>query len=353
MAMSGGVDSSVAAILLKEQGFEIIGITMKTWDYESSCVQTKDTSCCSIDSINDARSLAVKIGIPHYVFDVKEEFEKYVVSDFINEYLEGRTPNPCVVCNRFIKWDLLLKKADQLGCKYIATGHYAQLRKENERYVLSKGADISKDQSYMLWSLSQENFARTLFPLGGFSKEEIKKMASDSGFEKIAKKRESYEICFVPDNDYRNFLKNRISELKTKVQGGKYIDSEGNTLGEHKGYPFYTIGQRKGLEIALGEPMYVNNINPKNNTVRIGKKEELLSNSMTIRDFNLIKYEHIPNDGKFTTKIRYQDKGTESNVFHEENILKVEFSKAVSAIAPGQSAVIYEDNDVVAGGFIV
>lgn len=352
MAMSGGVDSSVAALLLRENNYEVIGITMKTWDYESSGYQANETGCCSLDAINDARSLAAKHNIPHYVVDVREDFEKFIISDFIDEYLEGRTPNPCVHCNKFIKWGLLLNKADQLGCKYIATGHYARIREENNRFVLSKGKDLHKDQSYMLWELSQEALSRTLFPLGEYQKEEIKDIAQKNGFVNLAHKKESYEICFVPGNEYRDFLKHRKPNLEKEVDGGNFIDEEGNVAGKHKGYPFYTIGQRKGLNIAFGSPRYVTKIDAKNNKVYLGKREDLLKDSMTLSKVNFVKYQNLPTGKTFITKIRYKDKGTVSSVDKKNGHLIVHFHSPVSAITPGQSAVIYENEDVVAGGII-
>ena len=254
VAMSGGIDSSIAAMLLHEQGYEVIGMTMKTWDYASSGGSKKETGCCSLDSINDARNLAVSFGFPHYIIDIRKEFEGPIIDNFVAEYLAGRTPNPCILCNTHIKWEALLKRADQLGCKYIATGHYAQIKQYNDRFIIEKGIDASKDQSYVLWGLTQSSLKRTLLPLGKYRKQEIKEMAIQRGFDELAKKSESYEICFIPDNDYRGFLKRKITGLEEKVKGGNFIDTKGNILGKHKGYPFYTIGQRKGLVIAVGHP---------------------------------------------------------------------------------------------------
>ncbi len=354
VAMSGGLDSSVTAMLLHEQGYEVIGITMKTWDYASSGGNRKTTGCCSLDDINDARILAVNLGFHHMILDIKEEFGDYIIDNFVDEYIAGRTPNPCVLCNTHIKWDALLRRADQLGCKYIATGHYANVRQENGRYVVSKGLDENKDQSYVLWGLSQESLARTMFPLGSYTKDEIRQMALDRGYTDIAKKKESYEICFVPDNDYRGFLKRRVPGLEEQVDGGDFVDSQGNILGKHKGYPFYTIGQRKGLEIALGEPQYVLEIDPNENKVVLGGKEELKKSYMKVRQPNMIKYADFPEGEDILTKIRYKDKGAMSAVkINAEGQLEVEFYKEVYGIAPGQSAVFYEGNDLIGGGFIV
>lgn len=354
VAMSGGLDSSVTAMLLHEQGYEVIGLTMKTWDYSSSGGNRKTTGCCSLDDINDARILAVTLGFHHMILDIKEEFGDFIIDNFVDEYIAGRTPNPCVLCNTHIKWDALLRRADQLGCKYIATGHYANVRHENGRYVVSKGLDENKDQSYVLWGLSQESLARTIFPLGNFRKDEIRQMAFDRGYREIAGKKESYEICFVPDNDYRGFLKRRIPGLEEKVDGGYFVNSKGEILGKHKGYPFYTIGQRKGLEIALGDPQYVLEIDPKENKVVLGSKDELKKSYMKVRKPNLIKYADFPEGEEILTKIRYKDQGAMSRVkVNTKGELEVEFYRDVTGIAPGQSAVFYEGNDLIGGGFIV
>lgn len=352
VAMSGGLDSSVVALMLHNEGYEVIGITMKTWDYATSGGSKRTTGCCSLDDINDARQLAVNCGFPHYILDIRAEFGDFIIDNFVEEYLAGRTPNPCVLCNTHIKWDALLKRADKLGCKYIATGHYAQVRQENGRYVVSKGLDETKDQSYVLWGLSQESLARTIFPLGKYHKSEIRQLALDSGYTELAKKSESYEICFVPDNDYRGFLKRKDPGLEERVKGGNFVNREGKVLGKHEGYPFYTIGQRKGLEIALGHPMYVTEINPETNTVVLGEKEDLEKREMLVKKVNMIKYASLPEGFEALTKIRYKDKGMMSSLTHEGDLLKVEFYNNVSAIAPGQSAVFYEGNDLLGGGFI-
>lgn len=350
--MSGGIDSSIAALLLHEQGYEVVGITMKTWDYAASGGGKKETGCCSLDSINDARMLAVKNGFPHLILDIREEFGDYIIDNFVEEYLAGRTPNPCVLCNTHIKWEALLKRADQLNCDFIATGHYAQVRKEGERYVVSKGIDTYKDQSYVLWGLTQESLKRTIFPLGHMRKAEIKKLAIERGYEELANKSESYEICFIPDNDYRGFLKRKVSGLEEKVDGGDFVMTDGTKVGKHKGYPFYTIGQRKGLDIAVGEPLFVTRIDATSNTVYLGSQEDLQKQEMRVRNVNLVKYAELPEGFEGITRIRYKDPGTASSVSHEGDKLKVLFHQPVSAIAPGQSAVIYEGNDLVGGGII-
>ncbi|MEI6124194.1 MAG: tRNA 2-thiouridine(34) synthase MnmA [Bacteroidota bacterium] len=353
MAMSGGVDSSVTAILLREQGYELVGITMKTWDYASSGVSPKETGCCSLDSINDARSVAVKFDFPHYILDLRKEFEEKIISNFISEYIMGRTPNPCALCNKLVKWDYLLKKADQLNCEFIATGHYSQVIFENGRYFLRKGLDESKDQTYVLWGLSQEHLKRTLFPLGNYRKTDIKAMAKGFGIPRLANKRESYEICFIPDNDYRSFLKNRVEGLEQRVDGGNFVLSDGKIFGKHHGYPFYTIGQRKGLEVAVGHPLYVKSIDAANNLVELGVKDELLKLELVADGLNLMKYTDFSRLEHITTKIRYKDSGAGSVLTKLGDTVHVVFDKAVSAITPGQSAVFYDGLDVVGGGIII
>jgi tRNA-specific 2-thiouridylase len=354
VAMSGGVDSSVASVMLHEQGYEVIGLTMKTWDYATAGGSSKETGCCSLDSINDARSLAVGYGFPHYILDIREEFGDFVIDNFVDEYLAGRTPNPCVLCNTYIKWEALLKRADKLDCEFIATGHYANIRQQDSgRYVISKGKDEHKDQSYVLWGVSQENLARTKFPLGSFAKSEIKQMALDMGQVELANKSESYEICFVPDNDYRAFLRHKVSDLDERIGPGNFMLSNGKVVGNHLGYPYYTIGQRKGLGIALGEPMFVTRILPESNTVMLGTQNELEQVSARVKNLNLVKYESILNPLEAVTKVRYKDAGTLSSIVQEGDELKIDFHHAVSGIAPGQSAVFYEGNDLLGGGFLM
>lgn len=354
VAMSGGVDSSVVAIMLHNQGYEVVGLTMKTWDYASSGGSKKETGCCSLDSINDARIVAVDLGFPHNIIDIRSEFGDFVIDDFVAEYLSGRTPNPCVKCNTHIKWEALLKRADALNCEFIATGHYANIIKgENGRYHVKRGLDPKKDQSYVLWGLTQESMSRTLFPLGDYTKEEIKQMAVDSGFEHLVNKSESFEICFIPDNDYRGFLRNHVEGLEEKVNGGEFVDAEGNVLGHHKGFPFYTIGQRKGLEIALGEPMYVTEIDAENNRVVLGKVDELNRSIMWVDQLNVSKYDKIPDGLEALVKIRHHDPGTMAQIFNEgDDLVRVEFSSKVQGVAPGQSAVFLEDDTIVGGGII-
>lgn len=351
--MSGGIDSTVTALMLHEQGYEVVGITMKTWDYAHSGGSKKETGCCNLDSFNDARMAAVQHNFPHYILDIRDEFGSFVVENFVEEYLAGRTPNPCVLCNTHIKWRALLKRADALGCDYIATGHYAKVyQHENGRFVVTKGVDETKDQSYVLWGLQQDLLSRTLLPLGGYRKTEIRQMAYDFGYPELAKKSESYEICFVPDNDYRGFLKRKVEGLEEKVAGGYFVDKEGKILGQHKGYPFYTIGQRKGLDIALGKPAYVTAIDPDTNTVVLGDEEDLEKEDMRVAKINWIKYEGLTGEKEAITKIRYKDKGSLSTLTSVGNDVSVRFYEKAKGIAPGQSAVFYEGDDVIGGGII-
>lgn len=350
--MSGGIDSTVSAVMLHEQGYEVVGITMKTWDYATSGGTKKETGCCSLDSINDARQVAVDLGFSHFIIDIREEFGDFVINNFVDEYVAGRTPNPCVLCNTHIKWEALLKRADMLDCEFIATGHYAQLRKENGRHIISKGLDANKDQSYVLWGVSQECLSRTIFPVSKFHKPAIKQMARDMGYVELANKSESYEICFVPDNDYRGFLKRRLPDLEAKVDGGNFVDAAGKVIGKHKGYPFYTIGQRKGLGVAFGKPVFVTEIIPETNTVVLGEEEDLNRNGMWVGKLNLQKYESIPANTNAITKVRYKHDGESSKLTQLGDRVKVEFMTNVSAIAPGQSAVFYEGDDMIGGGII-
>ncbi len=358
VAMSGGIDSSLAAVILHEEGYEVIGITMKTWDYASSGGNSthgkkKETGCCSLDSINDARNIAVSLNFPHFILDIREEFGDYVIDYFTDEYMLGRTPNPCVLCNTHIKWDALLKRADLLDCEWIATGHYANVREENSRFVLSKGADENKDQSYALWGISQQSLSRTKFPLGHLTKTKIREMATEKGFIDLVNKSESYEICFIPDNDYRSFLKRRVPNWESKVMKGDYVMEDGTKVGEHDGYPFYTVGQRKGLGIALGFPVFVVEIQKDANRVVLAPLDRLSRNGMWVNKLNMVKYASLTEiNYPSITKIRYNDDGTSAKISQIDDKMNVEFDSPVFAIAPGQAAVFYENDDVIGGGWI-
>lgn len=353
VAMSGGVDSSVAAMLLLDRGFNVIGVTMKTYNFDEVGGNVgNETSCCGIDAFNDARMVAVKLGIPHYVVDFTAEFGREVVDNFVGEYLQGRTPNPCVICNRKIKWGELLKKADALGASHIATGHYARIvfDERAKRYNLLRARDSNKDQTYALWGLSQEALGRTFFPLGELTKREVRELARNRGL-KTADKEESFEICFVPDNDYRRFLKERAPRIEAQLAGGD-ITFAGEVVGKHRGYPFYTIGQRSGVG-AHGEKVYVTDIDAQSNKVSIGRKDDLLRKTLLARDVNLIAVESLNGGLPVQAQVRYKDAPAPATVFADGGgRIRVVFDEPKRAIAPGQSVVLYDGDRLLGGGVI-
>lgn len=354
MAMSGGIDSTVSAILLKEAGYELVGVTFRTFDSISQACLEKEKGCCSIDSIMEAKQMANKLGFEHHILDIRQEFHDSVICNFIDEYLHGRTPNPCVICNSYVKWGLLLNKADELGCQYIATGHYARIKNENGRYFLQKGLDAAKDQSYFLWTLTQDNLARTIFPLGILTKSEVRKIALDHGFEKLSKKGESQEICFIPDNDYRSFLSANVDNYKERFGEGNFVDCNGKILGKHQGFPNYTIGQRKGLGIALGEPAYVVRIDPERNEVVLSiNKNDLKGQEFYIDNVNLMKYDAIQDGMEVMARIRYRSHGGKATLYNEGNRIRAVFHEPIDSITPGQSAVLFDDDSCVIGGGVI
>lgn len=352
MAMSGGIDSTVAAILLLEQGYELIGATFRTSDCPPG-EEAEEKDHGSADPLSEARQLAEQLGIEHHILDFRQVFREKVVSYFIGEYLHGRTPNPCVVCNSTIKWGKLIEAADTLNCNYIATGHYARTGCRDGRWYLRKGVDPVKDQTYFLWTLTQDKLSRTLFPLGELTKPEVREIARSHGYEQLSRKKESQEICFIPDNDYRSFLSAHVENYTEQYGPGAFVDTSGKYLGVHKGFPNYTIGQRKGLGIALGQPMFVVGIHPENNTVVLGRKEELQGKSFYVRNINLMKYARIPEGLEVTARIRYRNEGGKASLYPEGELLRVVFHENADSITPGQSAVFYENEDLVAGGFII
>jgi len=357
LGMSGGLDSSVAALLLKQARHEVIGITIKTYNYDDlgGPAPANDTSCCSLDGINDARRVAMQLGIPHYVSDMTEEFGGKIIDYFKQTYLDGKTPNPCVQCNRDIKWGAMLRKADSLDCEYISMGHYVNLREENDRMVISRSKDATKDQSYALWAVRNEHLRRTLFPLSCFTKKQIRELAYDNDLP-VAGKKESYEICFVQDNDYRRFLRDNVSSLSERTLDGKFTLHE-EVVGEHEGVPFYTIGQRKGLGLSIPThpaPLYVTGLDVVHNTVTLGDDADLFDTELTASSVNMVKYTELPAEGiRVQAKIRYKDEGASATAFpFGENRFRVIFDEARRAITPGQSVVLYEGDDIVAGGII-
>lgn len=355
VAMSGGVDSSVAAALLHERGYQVIGVTMNLWDYDRVGGNiNRNSGCCSIDTMDDARFVCHTLGVPHYVVSFRDEFEATVTDNFISEYMEGRTPNPCVRCNTYIKWGVLLQKAQELGADKIATGHYARntFDEKRGRYLLSRGKDEKKDQSYALWGIRQDGLARTLFPAGEFKKEEIRQIARNLGLQ-TAEKKESQEICFIPDNDYTRYLRMKRPELGTQLKDGEIIDQQGNRLGTHRGYPFYTIGQRKGLGIAVGQPVYVTEIDGENNRIVVGNNDDLRHIGLIAKNLNWIAIENLNEEMEVEAKIRYNDPGASAKLRPLSNDhVEVIFEAPQRAVTPGQSVVFYQDDLVVGGGVI-
>lgn len=349
--MSGGVDSSVAAYLLKQQGYNLIGATMKTWGFDD--IPEKNSGCCSLETIYNARNVASQLGFHHYTLDFTEIFDKIIVSNFINEYLHGRTPNPCVLCNKTIKWGELLEKAESLGADYIATGHYAKIHfnTDTNRYYVSASENPIKDQSYALWSISQHALSKTLFPIGDYSKPRIREIATELGL-KPAHTPDSQEICFVPNNNYRELLNIRLPNLVKLHKEGDII-YKNKVVGKHNGYTNYTVGQRRRLNIALGKPVYVSKIDPANNVIYVDDEENLLHTTFSCKQINLQKYEKITKPSEADVKIRYKDSASPAIIEQiNSETIQVKYKEPKKAITPGQSAVFYEGNDIIGGGII-
>jgi len=344
IAMSGGVDSSAAAWILKEKGLDCVGAMMKLYEGEGGC--------CSLADAEDARSVAFRLGIPFNVFNFTGDFTEQVIDRFICAYQNGATPNPCIDCNRYLKFDRFLRRADEIECKYIATGHYAQIEQdENGRWLLKKGLDSSKDQSYVLYTMTQEQLSRTLLPLGGMEKSEVRKVAVEQGFIN-ADKKDSQDICFAPDGDYAGVIEEHTG---AKAEKGFFKDRAGNVLGEHKGIIHYTVGQRKGLGIGgNAEPLYVCEVCPQSNTVILGGNDELYSKTLIANDVNLISVDRIDEPIRVNAKIRYRHAEQHATVWQiDDDTIKVEFDEPQRAITKGQAVVLYDGDMVVGGGTIV
>ncbi len=354
VAMSGGVDSSVAAYLLKKQGYNVIGITMKVWQNEDKCNISKKPVCCGLSAVDDARLVAKKINIPYYVLNFKKEFKTNVIDYFIKEYLEGKTPNPCIACNRYIKWETLLNKALSLGAFYIATGHYAKVVKypKTSRYTLQVSNGEEKDQTYALYNLTQFQLKHTLMPIGMYTKSEIRNTAKQAGLL-VYDKPDSQDICFIEDGDYAKFIQNNTN---VESKEGNFIDKDGNILGKHKGIFHYTIGQRKGIGIAAGSPLYVSNINTTTNEITLSEKEDLYQKEVLIKDFNFMAIEDIEDEIFVYGKLRYSQKKVPCIIKKEKDgLIKAIFKRPQRAVTPGQAAVFYDGDTgeyVIGGGVI-
>ncbi len=348
IAMSGGVDSSVAAFLMKKNGYDCIGATMKLYDNENIAV-SREKTCCSLDDIEDARAVSFKLSIPYYVFNFKDEFKEKVIDKFISTYENGGTPNPCIDCNRYLKFEKLFQRMNELGYDYVVTGHYARVEERNGWYYLKKGIDETKDQSYVLYSLTQHQLSHILFPLGDYSKAQIREIAEENGFLN-ARKKDSQDICFVPDGDYAGFIEKYTGK---SYPDGDFVDVNGNVLGTHKGIIRYTNGQRKGLGVAFGKPMYVADKNIEKNTVTLCTNDELFSKEALANDFNWL----IPNPSeiiKCKARVRYNMKEQPATAFILENgSVKVLFDEPQRAITKGQAVVLYDGDTIIGGGTIL
>lgn len=347
--MSGGIDSSSVCIMLQEQGYEVVGVTMRTWDVPSHFSTPGQEQP---DEVLEAQALAARLGIEHHVADVREEFKDVIVRHFIDEYMRGRTPNPCVMCNPLFKERILCEWADRTNCAWIATGHYCRLEDINGHRYIVTGDDPTKDQSYFLWKLPQGILKRMMFPLGGMTKADVRQYLASKGFEAKAKGGESMEICFI-DKDYREFLKEHCPDIDKRIGPGWFVDSKGLKLGQHKGFAYYTIGQRRGLEIALGKPMYVLKINPAKNTVMLGDADQLQTEYMLVEDVNAVDMEELLSCRNLSVRIRYRSRPIPCRIARiDDSHLLVKFLEEASAITPGQSAVFYDGNRVLGGAFI-
>lgn len=350
IGMSGGIDSTVAAMLLKEQGHELVGATFRTFDVEdTTCAEQ---GCGSEDSVVQAQEMAARLGIEHHILDFRHSFRENVMQNFIDEYMRGRTPNPCVMCNSTIKWGMLLRKADELGCEKIATGHYARIVCHEGHFYLAVAADVQKDQTYFLWKLTEENLSRTVFPLGDFTKPQVRQMAAERGFVKLSQKTESQDICFLPDGNYRDFLSRNVADFSSRCFPGDFLDMQGKPVGRHEGFPNYTIGQRKGLKVAFGTPRYVTAIDAGKNTVTLGERDDLLRNTVNAEQCAFTDVEALKRNPQVLARIRYRSSAAEASIEISGNTCLLTFAEPVWGVTPGQSLVLYQNGRVVGGGTI-
>lgn len=350
VGLSGGVDSSVAAYLLKEQGYDVIGVTMQIWQEQDIFTQEEEGGCCGLSAVDDARRVAQMLDIPYYVMNFRDDFQKSVIDYFVAEYEKGATPNPCNACNRYVKWEALLKRALEIGADYIATGHYARIKQlENGRYTIQNSVTAQKDQTYALYNLTQEQLSKTLMPVGAYTKEEIRAIAEKIQLP-VARKQDSQDICFIPDNDYVGFIKKETG--KTFAQGN-FVDEEGNVLGKHKGIIHYTVGQRKGLGLTAPTPLFVKELRPETNEVVICQSENLFTHECYVKNMNYMGISDLEGELQAIGKVRYSHQGAECTLIPlEDGRVKCVFEEPQRAMTPGQAAVFYKDDYVLCGGTI-
>lgn len=352
VGMSGGVDSSVAAYLLKEQGYDVIGVTMQIWQDQDVFEQSREGGCCGLSAVEDARRVASVLGIPYYVMNFKADFQKYVIDYFVSEYERAYTPNPCIACNRYVKWESLLHRSLEIGADYIATGHYARISKlQNGRYSITNSVTAAKDQTYALYNLTQEQLSHTLMPVGAYHKDEIRKIAEEIGLM-VAHKKDSQEICFISDNDYAGFIDRECGDQVPPP--GNFVLTDGTVVGKHKGITHYTIGQRKGLGIAFGHPVFVTEIRPETNEVVLGENRDVFTYELDADHINFMSIPDIQDEMLLKAKIRYSHSGSMCKVTRTgEDTIHCEFLEPVRAVTPGQAVVLYDGEYVAGGGTIL
>ena len=351
VGMSGGVDSSVAAYLLKEQGYDVVGVTMQIWQDEPDYVQEENGGCCGLSAVDDARRVANQLGIPYYVMNFKKEFKENVIDYFVDEYKCGRTPNPCIACNRYVKWESLLERSMEIGADYIATGHYARIEQlPNGRFAIRNSVTAKKDQTYALYNLTQRQLAHTLMPVGDYTKDEIRAIAEKIGIQ-VAHKPDSMEICFVPDQDYAGYIQRETGYV---CKEGNFVDMDGKVIGRHKGIIHYTVGQRKGLGIAMGHPVFVAEIRPETNEVVIGENKDIFKTTLYADQLNFMAIDRLDGEMHVKGKIRYSHEGADCTIrMASEQVLECVFDEQQRAITPGQALVLYDGEHVLGGGTII